>query len=111
MRIIKNTQQYKAVVRMNFNVSFGEIIIICFIVVLLILIIKMSSEKIVSRGNSDKSASADIKMQPDASVTTERNTDELELVAAIIAAIAVSMGTTSDKLQVKSLRKVERIVR
>lgn len=38
-------------------------------------------------------------------------TDELELVAVITAAIAVSMGTTTDKLQVRSLRKVTRQVR
>lgn len=34
--------------------------------------------------------------------------DELELVAVITAAIAAAMGTTSDRLQVKTLRKVER---
>ncbi len=34
--------------------------------------------------------------------------DDLELVAVITAAIAISLGTTSDKLQVRSLRKVER---
>ena len=38
-------------------------------------------------------------------------TDELELVAVITAAIAASMGTTSDRLQVRSLRKVTRQVR
>lgn len=38
-------------------------------------------------------------------------TDELELVAVITAAIAASMGTTTDKLQVRSLRKVTRQVR
>lgn len=34
--------------------------------------------------------------------------DDLELVAVITAAIAASLGTTSDKLQVRSLRKVQR---
>lgn len=34
--------------------------------------------------------------------------DELELVAVITAVIAASLETTSDKLQVRSLRKIER---
>ncbi len=34
--------------------------------------------------------------------------DELELVAVITAAIAASMGTTTDKLRVRSLRQVTR---
>ncbi|MEG0999917.1 MAG: sodium pump decarboxylase subunit gamma, partial [Cellulosilyticaceae bacterium] len=38
-------------------------------------------------------------------------TDELELVAVITAAIAASMGTTSDRLQVRSLRQVTRQTR
>lgn len=37
--------------------------------------------------------------------------DELELVAVITAVIAASLGTTSDKLQVRSLRQVNRRVR
>ncbi|MGL6174282.1 MAG: OadG family transporter subunit [Cellulosilyticaceae bacterium] len=37
--------------------------------------------------------------------------EELELVAVITAAIAASMETTTDKLQVRSLRKVTRQVR
>lgn len=34
--------------------------------------------------------------------------DDLELVAVITAAIAASLGTTSDQLQVRSLRKIPR---
>ena len=41
-------------------------------------------------------------------VIEENNQDELELVAVITAVIAASMGTTSDQLQVRSLRKVQR---
>lgn len=43
-----------------------------------------------------------------AAVVEEKKQDDLELVAVITAVIAASMGTTSDKLQVRSLRKVER---
>lgn len=38
----------------------------------------------------------------------EVSVDELELVAVITAAIAASMGTTTDKLRVRSLRQVTR---
>ena len=36
----------------------------------------------------------------------EETADELELVAVITAAVAVSMGTTTDKLKVRSLRQI-----
>ncbi|GMQ60100.1 hypothetical protein AN1V17_45000 [Vallitalea sediminicola] len=36
----------------------------------------------------------------------EEETDDLELVAVITAAIAASLNTTTDKLQVKSFRKI-----
>ncbi|MCT4544113.1 MAG: OadG family protein [Vallitalea sp.] len=36
----------------------------------------------------------------------EDETDDLELVAVISAAIAASLNTTTDKLQVKSFRKI-----
>ena len=44
--------------------------------------------------------------------TTEENkVDDLELVAVITAAIAATLGTSSDTLQVKSIRKVQRKAR
>ncbi|GKX30148.1 hypothetical protein SH1V18_26280 [Vallitalea longa] len=36
----------------------------------------------------------------------EEETDDLELVAVITAAIAASLNTTTDKLQVKSFRRI-----
>ena len=39
--------------------------------------------------------------------TEERETDDLELVAVITAAIAASMNTTADKLMVRSIRRVK----
>lgn len=41
-------------------------------------------------------------------VEQEKIQDELELIAVITAVIAASIGTTSDQLRVKSLRKVHR---
>lgn len=40
------------------------------------------------------------------SVTIENGTDDLELIAVITAAIAASLNTTTDQLQVRSLRRV-----
>lgn len=39
-------------------------------------------------------------------IREEDTTDDLELVAVITAAIAASLNTTTDKLQVKSFRKI-----
>lgn len=95
---------------MNFSTNLGGIIIICAVALLLILFIKRSSKTTVSAGNTAENEPADVKTQSAASIMIKQNTDELELVAVITAAIAASMGTTSDKLRVKSLRKVERRV-
>lgn len=81
--------------------------------VLLIFIIKLISKVVSYVENSDSRREEEKEMpievidQPN----NEVKTDELELVAVITAALAASMGTTSDKLQVRSLRKVERRVR
>lgn len=40
--------------------------------------------------------------------TEEEEGDDLELIAVLTAAIAASMNTTTDKLQVKSFRRIER---
>ncbi|TCK97988.1 sodium pump decarboxylase gamma subunit [Natranaerovirga hydrolytica] len=40
-------------------------------------------------------------------VVKEESVDDLELVAVITSAIAASLNTTSDQLQVKSIRRVK----
>lgn len=53
----------------------------------------------------------EVKTESIPEATVQNEVDELELVAVITAAIAASLGTTSDKLQVRSLRKVDRRTR
>jgi sodium pump decarboxylase gamma subunit len=93
---------------------FIGIAIVFAVLVLLIFIIQFISKVVASIENKDKSVPEKVNEQPvvpaTAPVATQR-TDDLELVAVITAAIAASMGTTSDRLQVRSLRKVERIAR
>lgn len=83
--------------------------------VLLILFINVMSKVISSIEQTGKKEQEPVSPQPVevpvAATSAVQQTDELELIAVITAVIAASMGTTSDKLQVKSFRKVERKTR
>lgn len=62
-----------------------------------------------NKSNNVKVVESEASVIEEVVVAIEENSqDELELVAVITAAIAASMGTTSDQLQVRSLRKVQR---
>ncbi|MGL4736806.1 MAG: OadG family protein [Cellulosilyticaceae bacterium] len=84
--------------------------------VLLILLINIVGKLVA---NLENRKAAQTLSKPDATpqvvselsepvVSASECVDELELIAVITATIAASLGTTSDKLQVRSLRKVER---
>ncbi len=104
---------------MNFNqfvdgisTFFIGVTIVFVTLVLLIIAIRLISKIVAFIENASKKEPVAIQVQPVAAKPVKlQKTDELELVAVITAAIAASMGTTSDKLQVKSLRKVERKTR
>ncbi|ADZ83978.1 OadG family protein [Cellulosilyticum sp. ST5] len=62
-----------------------------------------------NKSNNVKVVESEASVIEEVVVAIEENSqDELELIAVITAAIAASMGTTSDQLQVRSLRKVQR---
>lgn len=64
-----------------------------------------------NKTNNVKSVESEVSAIQEVVVAIEENSqDELELIAVITAVIAASMGTTSDQLQVRSLRKVQRKV-
>ena len=64
-----------------------------------------------NKSNNVKVVESEASVIEEVVVAIEENSqDELELIAVITAAIAASMGTTSDQLQVRSLRKVQRKV-
>ncbi|MDF2877568.1 MAG: hypothetical protein K0S30_664 [Clostridia bacterium] len=112
---------------MDFNANFSRfveglstfligIVIVFAILVLLIFIINAISKIVAAIENTGKDAqvstqSKQVEPVLAAAPVIEKKTDDLELVAVITAVIAASMGTTTDKLQVKSLRKVERRTR
>lgn len=82
------------------------ILLILFMSVLGMVMTKATTKK--DQKKALEAAEAN-KAESEAAPTVEANvTDDLELVAVITAAIAASLGTSSDKLQVRSLRKVQR---
>ena len=113
----------------SFQESFGNfvsglsvfltgVIMVFFALLLLIILIKvigMVVERLEQKTVQQKEvAVAPAKVEPVvvAPVAAQQETvDELELVAVITAAIAASLGTTTDQLVVRSLRKVNRRTR
>ncbi|PHV71160.1 hypothetical protein CS063_07465 [Sporanaerobium hydrogeniformans] len=90
-------------------------VFVVFVTLILLIFIMMLISKAVNSieniGKKKKTSEALTEATSVSSVSTPEPTvlqDDLELVAVITAAIAASLGTTSDKLQVRSLRKVER---
>lgn len=81
--------------------------IVFLALVLLILLINVSGQLIEKFENKDKKP--EVKNEAVAIAEKVENVvedDEYEIVAAITAVIALSLGTTTDKLVVKSLRRV-----
>lgn len=97
----------------EFSTFLIGVTIVFITLLLLIVLIKLLSQIVGAIENKNKPSVQAISIkEPEPMIEEPVNlTDELELVAVITAAIAASMGTTSDKLQVRSLRKVTRQVR
>lgn len=89
---------------------------VVLIVLLLITLVLYIFSAIVNMGNKGKKENTkavevreQIKVEPTAAQEPQQvlnTTDEAELVSVITAAIAASLNTTSDKLIVRSIRKV-----
>lgn len=91
-----------AVVAIGFLMVFLILGVICLVLSLFSVVSKMSEKK-----KALETAKPEIKaevIEPKAEVS--EITDDLELIAVITAAVAASMHTTSDKIVVRSLRKV-----
>lgn len=94
-----------------FLVGITMVFIALAILILLITVVG----KIVTSFENKKEATKPSILAPVVPVVAQEpvqaqevSVDELELVAVITAAIAASMGTTTDKLRVRSLRQVTR---
>lgn len=81
-----------------------------FLVLILISIIISLFEHINRAENKSKeikkNSVKDVPVVTEPTVANVSNQDELELVAVITAAIAASLNTTTDKLHIKSFRRV-----
>lgn len=85
---------------------------VVFIALLILVVILETSGKFF--GNLRKHTAAKQVNTPApvvAAVPVDRQIDDLELIAVITATIAASMGTSSDNLQVRSLRKTNNVWR
>lgn len=76
--------------------------------IILVVILEMSGKFFSSLEleNKKKIVEPQIKANVVDDLEESNLVDDLELIAVITAAIAVSMGTTADNLQVRSIRKV-----
>ena len=63
---------------------------------------------IESKKDTNKEVAVTVVQEEVPVVEAVDETSELELVAVITAAIAASLGTTADQLQVRSLRQINR---
>lgn len=93
--------------------TFAIGVIMVFVALALLIALIQVVSKIVTQ-LEQKNAPVPTKSVPAVAQPTaiepvaEEIVDDLELVAVIVATIAASLGTTTDKLQVRSLRRVER---
>ncbi len=90
-------------------VVFAMLTLLIFAIVLLGKIISCFVDKAKSKEDDTPKQVSDEseKVKEEVAVTKSEN-DDLELIAVITAVIAAQMQTTTDRLVVKSLRKVER---
>lgn len=97
----------------GFSVFLVGVTMVFFALVLLILLIKFIGYAVEKMDGGAKPAAKVVKVPQvipatQAPVIETNKMDDLELVAVITAALAASMGTTTDKLKVRSLRQVTR---
>jgi len=80
-------------------------------VILILISFVISLFKYISAGENkhDKNSKVNAKIEETPHIAEAVNEqDDLELIAVITAAVAVSMNTSTDKLRVKSLRRVNK---
>lgn len=90
----------------------GVIVVFAMLLLLIafMLLLGYIMDHVTSKQKESKRVEAEVvKAIEEVAPTADENIqDDLELVAVITAAIAASLETTSDRLQVRSLRKIQR---
>ena len=93
-------------------IVFAVLVLLIFVIVLLGKVMQKFTEKPVKAEPAPVEevvkVTEEVKTEVAATVIEDKKQDDLELVAVITAAIAASMGTSSDQLRVRSFRKVQR---
>lgn len=87
---------------------------VVFIALLILVVILETSGKFfdnLGKNTAAKQASAPAPVISQVDDQIDDQIDDLELIAVITATIAASMGTDSDNLQVRSLRKTNNVWR
>lgn len=88
-----------------------SVLVVFVMLELLIIAIVLLGKLVTYVANKSKKIEVvkpEIKTIEEVIQNQEEIQDELELIAVITAAIAASIGTSSDQLKVRSLRKVHR---
>lgn len=93
-----------------FLIGVSMVFVVLLLLILLIKIIGWLVETIENKKAESIAAKTPVIKQEQVEINVQDSTpvDELELVAVITATIAASLGTTSDRLQVRSLRQINR---
>ena len=92
-----------------FLIGISMVFVVLFLLILLIEVVGRAVSAIENKQHSSQEVNISTK---EAAAKKEEIVsaveDDLELVAVITTVIAASLGTTSDQLQVRSLRQVNR---
>ena len=89
----------------------GMVVVFAMLILLIgfmVLLGKVMSQMTQKKQVVEENVSVQAAKEEVAATEVSSKQDDLELVAVITAAIAASLGTTSDQLQVRSLRKIPR---
>ncbi|MDA3732497.1 OadG family protein [Niameybacter massiliensis] len=91
-----------------FLIGVSMVFVVLLILIALIKVTGMIVATIESKKDTNKEVAVTVVQEEVLVVEAVDETSELELVAVITAAIAASLGTTADQLQVRSLRQINR---
>lgn len=91
-----------------FLIGVSMVFVVLLILIALIKLTGMIVGIIEDKKNTNKEVAVTVIQEEVPAVEVVDETSELELVAVITAAIAASLGTTTDQLQVRSLRQINR---
>ena len=92
----------------NTLLGMGMVFVVLIIIIVVIVLMSKSVRAIESIGKKKEAPKAAAPAPaPAAPVAEEESVDDLELVAVITAAVAASMGTSTDGFVVRSIKRAQ----